>query len=212
MSTKPKNFAKALISQIQQSLVLAGLKKRSQNEFTTELNSDEIGLVNVSLFNSAEGIISVHPSAGVRHQPLEKLVAELSGQDFHAYRPATIGASIGYLTPERRYITFDFAPSDDYTVGVQKIVDAIEYDGYRWMQAHQTLDAILEEILASYRFITRDAARLRLPIIYYLKKDFSAASHLVKKGLAEIGDTKGPVSDQYRCLANSLLHKLPGTQ
>jgi hypothetical protein len=143
----------------------------------------------------------------MRHQALECLVADLSGQRFNESLPATIGISIGYITPEKQYMTFGFTLEEDPHPIVREMVGTIEKYGFNWMEEHQSLDSMLEAIL-NKKYTYRDAARLRLPVIQYVKGNIPEARNSIEKSLDEIGNSEGLVSDQYRRLSIALMSKI----
>jgi hypothetical protein len=197
---------KKLLKDVQAELKAVGLKKRANTIFTKDVNSDVLGIVTI-VVSAGEGGIAISTSVGVRHQALERLVAELSGQKFDESLPATIGISIGYIAPEKQYAIFRFSLEEDPHPTVREIVGTIEKYGLNWMEDHQLLDSILDAILNG-KYTYRDAARLRLPVIRYLKGNIPEARTSIEKGLDEIGNAEGPVSDQYKRLSRALMSKI----
>ncbi len=86
-------------------LEVAGFKKRVGQVFTRELGGDVLGWLglNRATRGRQRGEVEVNPVVGVRHQGVERMVAELRGESFHAYQPPTVNTPLGYLMPEQRY-------------------------------------------------------------------------------------------------------------
>jgi hypothetical protein len=187
------------------------LTGRAPTAFTKQIGPDVLGVVTLGVVVLDDGTVEVDPSSGVRHEPLERLLAELTGQKHHGYLPATIGSAIGYITPAKRFLIFTpFTTSGDPAPDVQHIVETITRYGFRWMEENQSLDALLHGMV-DFKYIGRDGARFRVPLIYYLKGEFEATGRSLEEGLAEVGETPGPVSDQFRRFAKALLNRLPAS-
>jgi hypothetical protein len=66
-----------VVNFIAQDLYELGFEKRKWGTFTYALNQESIGWIGL---NHAiyQGIVSINPVIGIGHQPLERLVAEIS--------------------------------------------------------------------------------------------------------------------------------------
>ena len=82
-------------------LFSVGFKKRSGGEiFTTEVAAGILGWLglNRGLVGSNDAVIEINPVVGIRHQEIERIVAELKGVKFHGYAPPTVSVHLGYVT------------------------------------------------------------------------------------------------------------------
>ena len=71
------------------------------------------------------------------------------------------------------------------------------------------MQAILEGV-ASYKFCTKDWARLRLPLIHFAAGDHETSRNELQKGLAELGEKQDTYSEQYRRFATALQRQING--
>ena len=81
---------------LKQQCAAIGFEKRAQIYFTRDLTPDTIGVL-AFVFNQRMRIVSL--SVAVRHQPLERLLAELAGEDFHPYLSGTLTCPLGHVPP-----------------------------------------------------------------------------------------------------------------
>src|SRR5690606_27740771 len=79
---------------------LAGLafEKRAGDIFTRDLTSEVLGWIGLNRATRGRpGVLEINPVVGVRHQPIERLLAELRGEKAHPYVPPTLSVHLGYL-------------------------------------------------------------------------------------------------------------------
>jgi hypothetical protein len=196
-----------IMTAIEQQCGNVGFRRRASVYFTKSLNADTIGVL-AFVPNKDEQILVV-PSLAVRYQPLERLVAELTGEKFHPYLSGTLACPLGHVPPLQELLWFYFSADEDPTARLQEMFRIVEQIAIPWMERHPDLDSFIKDLQSGYRFAHRDSVQLRLPAAYYLKKDFSRARSLALKALEEIGEQDGPVSSRYRKFADSLLARLP---
>jgi hypothetical protein len=72
---------------------------------------------------------------------------------------------------------------------------------------YDSLEKILDALRES-RFTYNDAARLRIPAVYYLKDDLDSAKAIVSGELLALGQSQGPVASQYRRFAQNLSKRI----
>jgi hypothetical protein len=113
-----------------------GFRKRAGGVFTLDLTPDVIGWLglNRATRHRAPGEVEINPVVGVRFQEVERLVAELCGEKFHAYTPPTVSTPLGYVMPEKKYMAWVFSPgrSDDVA---NDMVTAIATHGISFMRS-----------------------------------------------------------------------------
>lgn len=75
-----------------------GFKKRAGDVFTVDLDEDVLGWLglNRATEHRPAGEVEINPVVGVRHQVVERIVAECRGEKFHAYQPPTVSTPLGY--------------------------------------------------------------------------------------------------------------------
>ena len=149
----------------------------------------------------------VIPSVAIRYQPLELMLAELTGEKFHPYLSGTLTCQLGHVPPRNELLWFEIPPQVNARERVQEMFVIIAESAVPWMERHRDLDSFIED-LQTYRFANRDQVRLRLPVAYYLKGEAELARSLVMKGLEEVGEDSDALSTQYRKFATALLARL----
>lgn len=189
--------------------VALGFKKRTSIFFTMDVSSEVLAGLAFAI-HARRNLISVGPFAVVRHQPLEQLLAELSGQKFDLYGSGTLGGNIGYIPPLNEFASWEVEDGADPSTTIREISAAIGKVAVPWMRAHQDLPSFIAD-LKGFRFVDRDQRYLKLPVAYYLNSEFELARPLLTAALEEIGDEEGTFCDQYRTFATALLKRLPKT-
>jgi hypothetical protein len=113
-----------------------GFRKRAGQIYTAEITNDVLGWLglNKATKHQRPGQFEVNPVVGVRHQPLERLVAELTGQQLHEYKPPTVSTPIGYLLPQRKYTSWTINEQPD-RAAIQDFGDAVRDYALPWMRS-----------------------------------------------------------------------------
>ena len=109
-----------LVAELAPRLALLGFRKRAGELFTCVLADDVLGWPGFKRGHRA-GVVEINPVLGVRHQIVERQVAEAVGEKFHQYIPPTISTPLGYLMV-RHYKAWLLASIDD----AQGVAAAIE--------------------------------------------------------------------------------------
>lgn len=205
--------SKKLISEVmeiaRQELGNSGMRKRGQGEiYTCELNQETIGWVGLNrAVGHRDGLLEINPIMGVRHQPLERMLADIVGEKFHPCIPPSIGVHLGYLMPQKEYIPWLFADDGGNGIRVKKMVAAIIEYGRPFMEANTTLDALCETMAHSGFGVPHQIA-YRLPVAYLMLGQTSVVEGFLRSQLAEIGDRKDPAAQDYREFATRLFRLL----
>jgi hypothetical protein len=200
-----KNLRIELMAAIEVECTNVGFKKRTNNYFTRKLTTDTLGLIAFNFVK--DGNMVVVPSVAVRHQPLERLIAELKGEKFHPYLGGTLASPLGHVPPLNKLLWFQFPIDIDPNQRVQELVAVIRDVALPWMERHRNLESFIDD-LKDYSFADRDQMRVRRPAAYYLNNQHDIARSYLMEGLEEIGDRSGPVSNQYRHFAEALLARI----
>lgn len=171
-----------------------GMRKHKQGIFTREINEDVNGVVG---FNCAtKGGLSINPIIGVRHEPLERLLAELKGCDFIPYNADTIAFPIGYLSKPKDYKRWYFEQGRDNAVTVANMLDEITTVGFGYMEANQTIEAMCERIAKDGHFMMNSDV-YQLPVGYLMLGRFDEAERVVREYLAKIAAHKRPTIEEH---------------
>jgi Tat protein secretion system quality control protein TatD with DNase activity len=175
-----------------------GFRKRAGGVFTIPLTDTVIGRVGLGWATKgmAAGQALVYPTIGVRHQPLERIVAGLLGEEFHPYDPPTLAAPIGNVMPERRFEQW-LIGGEDSGAQAESMVRAIVEHGLPYMRSHSDPEALRAAMEADLRH----PLEYRLPVLLALLGEHAAAREAVDRHLAELGDAQNPYAEEYRAFA-----------
>lgn len=174
-----------------------GFKKRAGVVFTRDVSGDVIGwlgLNRASRHHSA-GEFEVNPVLGVRHQGVERIVAELRGEKFHAYQPPTVSSPLGYLMPGSRYrgwIVNAAEPDRD----VEELVAAIGEYGVPFIESGSDLTAVCELLDRGLGF--EHQLVYRRPVAWMLAGDLNRAVGFVEAAEADLGDRDDEAAVELR--------------
>jgi hypothetical protein len=181
-----------------------GFRRREPGIFTVELAGEFLGSVGLNrAVGRGEGWLDVHPSVGVRYQPLERKLAELQGVKWDSYAPATIFSQLGYLMPQHRFLSWSFSIGTDPAPTVEDMIRAVETYGVPFMRSSASLDAIIGR-LSTFAYTTADSRSYRLPLTYFMSGDRVRAIALVETELKKLGNQKDAGADFYRKFAENL--------
>ncbi|MBA2479677.1 MAG: hypothetical protein H0V44_03365, partial [Planctomycetes bacterium] len=92
-----KSKVEIAFSEIKNAMEGIGFKRRSQEIYTHPITKNVVGWVGLNRKVAADESLEINPVIGVRHQEVEKMVAQLSGVEFHQYIPPSISIPLGYL-------------------------------------------------------------------------------------------------------------------
>lgn len=183
-----------------EGLAAAGFRKRAGQIYTLDLGDDALGWLglNSATQHLAVGVVEVNPVVGVRHQGVERMVAELMGVKFDAYRPPTVSSPIGYLMPGRRYRAWRVdtaAPGEP----ARELVEAVLTYGVPFMRSAadlRTLCRLLDEGMGFDHQLV-----FRRPVAWLLAGDRARAEAALERALADLGERRDPAAEQVRRFA-----------
>jgi hypothetical protein len=183
---------------LREPLERAGFRKRAGEIFTIVLEEGILGWLglNYSSRHREPGQVAVGPVVGVRHQAVERLVAELRRERFHEYVPPTVSTRIGYVTPARRDVAWEFGGQYG-TEAEADLMAAVVDHGIPFMRSLISLPAILEAIndgLSSY-------LEYRLPVVLAVMGRHSDARTGVTGAVEKLGERDDAAAQQLRNFA-----------
>ncbi len=184
-----------------------GFRKRSGEVFTRALEADVLGWVGLNrAYRRGEDRLEVNPVVGVRHQGVERVVAELRDRPFHAYQPPTVSMPLTYLTPAARYEPWLFDRGPAIPEVASALVRAVAEHGVPFMQAATTLDQLRELTERGQGFAHQLV--YRRPVVAMLIGDRAEARRSLEDALAELGDRGDVAAVEYRLFTERLLQRL----
>jgi hypothetical protein len=132
---------------LREPLQREGFRKRAGAIFTIDLASDVLGWLglNHASRHRPPGQVGVNPVVGVRHQAVERLIAELRREKFHGYVPPTVSTPIGYVMPVHSYTSWEFGGEYGIAAMGELIAAVVDY-GVPFMRSLVRLPAILDAI------------------------------------------------------------------
>lgn len=138
--------------------------------YTMEIAPDVIGWVGLNSANMGPGFYEFNPVIGVRHQALERLLAQINGDKFHSYIPPSISTPIGYIMPESTFKVWHFHAEHDNAQAIGSMLGAIDTHARAFQMAHVTLSALLET-LQEMKYGWSSNGVYRIPAAWYLLGD-----------------------------------------
>lgn len=160
----PVGFVLATVAPLLSEL---GFRKRAGMIFTYDLSPEMLGWVGLNRATDAHdpGAVEINPVIGVRHQPLERLVAELKGMKFHAYNPPTVCIPLGYLLSEGKYTAWFFRDGEVTEAG-RDLVTNVASHGIPFMRSVVDLPNLRQRIEGRTGFDHQ--LEYRLPVAWLL--------------------------------------------
>ncbi len=185
-----------------------GFKKRQGQIYSIEVSEDVLGWLglNRATEHYPRGVAEIHPLVGVRHQGVERLVAELRGEKFHPYVPPTAGSPLNYLMPWPHFRTWVLGRADT-DEKAQEMVAAIAKYGLPWMHATAPLPALCGYLIKG-RTLHDHEEFYRRPAALLVAGDVAGTSAWLDRLLAKVGDDTDAFSEEFRRFAAALRRRL----
>jgi hypothetical protein len=201
-------WAKGVMKLAQHDLGGIGMVKRQAWVFTCPLTNECLGWVGLNrAIKSQKGLLEINPVIGVRYQPLEKLLSDLIGEEFHSYLPPTVSVHLGYLMPQERYTPWLFRTGESDSETMSSMLTAISRFGLKFMHENASLDHLCRT-LASSKIGIPEQVNYRLPLAHLLSGQVSKAEHSLQAKLQEMGNRSDAQAEKYRAFALRLAEKL----
>jgi hypothetical protein len=185
-----------------------GFRKRAGHWFTIELCDGVLGCVglNKASRSRSRGETLLNPVVGVRHQSVERVVADLCLETFHENWPATVSRPLRYLVPEsaRRDWVVDGSPAD--AAVIDDLANAVQTWGASFMRSSETLAGLVAALRSGSGSAAQTA--LRLPVALWLTGDAEGAMQTVACEVASLGPRSDDVAVQLRGFARNLIARI----
>ena len=193
---------------VQDALGEHGYQKRAEQIFTLDLSDEFLGWLGLNrAIDRGDGALALNPVVGVRYQVMERTLAEITGEKFHAYIPPTVSVNVGYLLLENSYRSWRFEEGGANQEKVLDMIAVVDKVGRPFMESMADLES-LTVALEAKRYSLPDDRRYHLPVIYLLKGEHDLArSHLVRC-VAELGDREDLAAAEYRNFAEKMRARL----
>ena len=199
------DVARRAIEACSANLTTIGFKKRAGTVYTCPVTDDVVGFLGLnSAGNRPSGPFEINPVVGVRHQPLERVVAELSGRKPHSYVPPSISTPLGYLMPESRYQAWLFGDLESVEANSASLVAAVSDWGTPYIRGNDSLEKIVAT-LSTTKHPAGDPAMMRVAAGLALLGDSTQARRTVEKDLDDLRDRDDMAATYYRSFGEALL-------
>lgn len=179
-----------------------GLQRRAGEQYTLELEPDVLAWVGLSRMTEHR-VLVVSPMVGVRHQAVERLVAELLGLRFRPYSPATILSALGYLMPQGRWVPWRVEDEAAAVPRAVEIAGAIADFGLPAARRYATLEAIERALSAPGTMGSPRRATL-IPVVLSLLDRTDEARDVLARELETRRDRLDAEAQDYRRFADRL--------
>jgi len=193
---------------VREELAGVGFKKWVVDIFTRKINSAVLGWLGLNRATKGRpGVLEINPVVGVRHQPTERLLAELREEKFHAYVPPTLSVHLGYLMPERKYTPWLFPEGEDPAKQARCMIQAVSDFGVPFMEENATLKSMVTTIEAS-GFGIPEQQHFRLPVMYYLMEQKDRSEEYIENRLRELCERDDLAAHHYRSFAEAIHQRM----
>jgi hypothetical protein len=188
-------------------LTRLGFRVRAQGVLTLEAAEDVLGWLglNRAIRNR---VLEVNPVIGVRHQRVERLLAELTGKRFHPWSPPTLSGHLGYEMPQHAYVPWTVRAVEEAPGVAAAMAVAVQEHGLRFVRANASLAALAASMADGIGL--PEQLSYRLPVIWHLLGDDAGAEAALAHQLERLGEADHPAAREFRAFAEGLRRRLRG--
>lgn len=186
---------------IEERLRHHGFIKRSGHLLTSELTKGVLSWIGLN-GASFRGSVYLTPTVGVRHQALERVVAELKAVRFERYGVPTVNKTLMWVSHRRR--GWDFYPEAIDAVADELVSAAADY-ALPFMNGALDLPGVADYLDRGYAHPSN--AIYRRPIVAAMLGDYDDARRRIAYTLEEMADQRTPVAvaEHFRAYADRAL-------
>ena len=178
-----------------------GFRRRISGIYTSELAPGVLGWIGLNRASRYHlpGECDVIPNVGVRHQEVERLVAQLCGRRFHGYIPPTNGTPLGYVLPQHRYTAWHFSRDSADTAGAE-MVAAIATHGLPYMRSMESIEQLCRSLVTK-AVVFEDYNAYRRAVAWYLAGQSDLSRRDLARSLDLLGDRTDAAAEMFRGFA-----------
>jgi hypothetical protein len=190
-----------VVDEVTAKLVATGFARRQVNGiFTLDVSPEVIGWLGLNTATKhLAGSLEVNPVVGVRHQGVERRVAELRNERFHRFLPPTVSGSLGYLMPERSYVGWHFEKGS-VVESAANLASAVERFALPEMRSTIDLMTLRRKIEEGWGY--EHQLVYRLPVVCWMQGDVQGAVEAMERAVTELGDRTDDAADEFRAFAD----------
>lgn len=188
-----------------------GFKKRAGDVFTLDVDEEVLGWLglNRATRHRPAGEVEINPVVGVRHQGVERIVAECRGARFHAYQPPTVVVPLGYLLPEARYTAWFFGAGVSADDVARDMSAAIERHGLPFIHSTTALPELCRRLEEGLGF--EHELAYRRPVALLLAGENRRAREELEATLTELDDRADLTAEELRRFTAALRSRIDET-
>ena len=174
-----------------------GFEKRAGAVFTREVVDDVLGWLGLNRASRhlPAGQVEVNPVVGIRHQGIERVVAELRGEKFHAYQPPTVSTPLGYLMPGSRYRAW-IVGAGSPEASLDDLIASVASYGLPFMESGSSLSRLCRLLDQDLGF--EHQLLYRRPVAWALAGDAARSIEFVHAAEADLGDRTDAAAAELR--------------
>lgn len=193
---------------IESALVDAGFKRRRAGLLTKELGEEVLGWVGLNTSGTAAtaGVVLVNPVIGVRHQVLERAVAEIKGEKFHPYLPPSYTSPLSAIAAHVGANDFILHDNSGDPEVIHRLVNSVTSNGTSFMNEYADPTRLLAQLGSEY--LHNHTASLRYPTLLWLTGDRAGAGKAIADGLADAGQRRGPAARELKAYLTELTRRI----
>jgi hypothetical protein len=178
-----------------------GYRKRTSGVMTATLSKECLAWLGLNRAVLSDPLL-VNPFVGIRNQPVERLVAELSGRPYHPFSPPTLVIDLGSAVGDPSKGTFFIATDADIPVVASQIRSLVESYALPFARANLDLNALVDA-LADPRFSEPLRSRMprNLPVALLLLGCTREGLEVVDASVSALRSARYPAATEYRRFA-----------
>lgn len=222
MSKTKSGITKDVLNSVEGELSSAGYKRRGTCSFVRPLCKGVSAVVGIGI--STKHYLSISPHIGVRHESVENLLRKIAFNDSEHVdddSSPTIALNIGYLSPKKRFRSWNIKTAEDVTPFVDELSRLLKRYCEAFFRKAQRLDWVQDRMLLSLSRIdkrnvfsllgnvfpfcsmnspvfTDTDLYMRLPIILILQNEVSLASDLMETHVKSLQGSSSKYAIEYR--------------
>jgi hypothetical protein len=201
MAEKQRTLQRELFDLAERLLPEFGFRRRQAGLFTTDLSESVLGWLGLNATSrKTGGLLLVNPVVGIRHQPIEQIVAELRQERPHAYQPPTISLPLGSLRASQQAIPWACASRDEIRPTLEDMIEALQLVGIPFMKTHAQLERLANRLQRQDVGVPEFVA-YRLPVALVLLGEFDKCKGEIENWLEHISARSDPAAEEFRRFA-----------